>query len=246
MRGNGIGVLACVLCASAAGCSSGDDKSNTSVDVNSPSASDSAETPQIEWPLEIDDTFVVEADFTPLTLDDFRTFPESKTPQQPTWTAAGNRLNCIGTPRGYLYSRKSYRNFTLRLDYRFLPSPAKQDEQALSKSNTGFLIYMPTEHTLWPASLEVQGRHDEMGQIKSNSRDVELTVRDNEQARAASRKPVGEWNTIEIVSRDGALTSYVNGTKICESEPSELTAGFIGLQAEDFAVQFRRLRIREE
>ena len=78
MRGNGIGVLACVLCASAAGCSSGDDKSNTSVDVNSPSASDSAETPQIEWPLEIDDTFVVEADFTPLTLDDFRTFPESK------------------------------------------------------------------------------------------------------------------------------------------------------------------------
>jgi hypothetical protein len=237
MRGHWFSILACVLFASTAGCSS--------EDANSLPA-DNIAAPEGESASKVLDTFVVEADFTPLSLNDFHTFPQPKTTQQPTWSATGNVLNCSGTPRGYLYSRKSYRNFTLRLEYRFPPSSAKRGERSQSKSNTGFLIYMPDEHTLWPASLEVQGRHDEMGQIKSNSRDVDVTVRDDEQARVAARKLVGKWNEIEIVSRDGTLVSYVNGTKICESDPGELTAGFIGLQSEDFAVQFRRLRIREE
>ena len=246
MRGIWFGILACVVFALAVGCSSGDDNSSPPAGVNSSSADESATTPQVDWPLEAEDTFVVESDFTPLTLDDFHMFPETKDTGEPTWIAAGTTLNCSGTPRGYLYSRQSYRNFTLRLEYRFLPPTAKQDAESVSKSNTGFLIYMPAEHKLWPASLEVQGRHDEIGQIKSNSRDIKVTVRDDEQARDTSRKLVGEWNAVEIVSRDGALVSHVNGTKICESDPGELTAGFIGLQAEDFAVQFRRLRIREE
>jgi hypothetical protein len=251
MRGHWFGVLVCVLCASAAGCSSGDDNTSPPADVNPSSADESAAAPQIEWPVEAEDTFVVEPDFTPLTLDDFHTFPETTTTEESIWIAAGKTLNCSGTPRGYLYSTKSYRNFTLRIEYRFLPPTANEDAESppksnTAKSNTGFLIYMPTEHKLWPASLEVQGRHDEMGQIKSNSRDIKVTVRDDEQARTASRKPVGEWNAVEIISRDGALASHINGTTICESDPGELTAGFIGLQAEDFAVQFRRMRIREE
>ncbi|MBT4867659.1 MAG: DUF1080 domain-containing protein [Planctomycetaceae bacterium] len=256
MRGNWTGVLACVLFASAVGCSSEDDNSSPSAGVNSSTADESLTTPQIEWPVEAEDAFIVEPDFTPLTLNDFHTFPEAGATDEPTWIAAGKTLNCSGTPRGYLFSKESYRNFTWRLEYRFLPPTAKPDAESptknktaksnTAKSNSGFLIYMPTEHKLWPASLEVQGRYDEMGQIKSNSRDIKVTVRDDEQARTASRKPIGEWNAVEIVSRDGALISHINGTKICESDPGELTAGFIGLQAEDFAVQFRHMRIREE
>ena len=51
---------------------------------------------------------------------------------------------------------------------------------------------------------------------------------------------------MEVVSKDGALTSYINGVKIAESEPTELREGPIAFQAERFDVEFRNVRIREE
>lgn len=192
-----------------------------------------------------DEPFILEEGFTQLTLDDFHAFPESQEQTKPIWTSPdSSTLLCSGLERGYAYTQKSYRNFTLRLDFRYLMMRAHTLSDG--KPNTGFLIYMPEEHKVWPASLEVQGRQDEMGQIKSNSRDIQVVVMDNEQARVSSRKRLMEWNSIEIVSRDGALTSYLNGTKICESQPTELIKGSIGLQSEGFEVEFRRIRIRED
>ena len=64
--------------------------------------------------------------------------------------------------------------------------------------------------------------------------------------RESARKPTGEWNAIEVVSKAGTVTSLLNGTKVCESQPSDVTSGMTGLQSEDFEVHFRRLRIRAE
>ncbi len=192
------------------------------------------------------DTFTPEDGFTRLSLDDFDVFHGKKPRSTATWTSTGGILHCTGKPRGYLHSRKTYKNFTLRLDYRFTPPT---DAAAAEKANTGFLVYITEPHRLWPVCLEVQGKQPEMGQIKANGRvDVidAAGVRDDESARQKARKPVGEWNSIEIVSRDGGLTSFLNGTKICENKPGELRDGAIGIQAEDFEVQFRRIRIREE
>ncbi len=86
-----------------------------------------------------------------------------------------------------------------------------------------------------------------MGQVKSNARDLSVQVSlDDEAAREEARNPVGEWNSIEITSKDGAVTASLNGTKISACEPGELKSGRIGLQAEDYAVEFRNLRIRED
>ena len=189
--------------------------------------------------------FEVEEGFALLGLDDFEVFHGKEPGETATWTSDGQTLHCTGQPRGYLYSKRPFRNFTLRLDYRFIPQDG-DDEKKRQNSNTGFLVYIAGEHKLWPVSLEVQGKPVDMAPVKANGGAAAIEVEDNEAARDEARLPVGEWNNIEIVSKDGALTSFLNGTKICESEPGELSEGLLGIQSEDFEIEFRNLRIRED
>jgi hypothetical protein len=185
--------------------------------------------------------------FEALEFADFTPFVSQPDGAEPTWSVADSGvIQTTGTPRGYLYTNKTYDNFTLQGEFRFIPRQEPIDPAERDKYNTGFLIYVPDEHKLWPRSLEVQGRFDLMGQVKSNARDVTIQATDDEAAREEARKPIGEWNTIEITSKDGAVAAFLNGTKISESEAGELKSGHIGLQAEDYAVEFRHLRLREE
>lgn len=188
-------------------------------------------------------------EFQTITLADCSVFivPDaSGDASEPVWseTPAG-LLQCTGKPRGYLYTNETFGDFVMEIEYRYI-LPA--DGSALEKpelANTGFLIYVPDEHKKWPRSPEVQGRWDEICHIKSNARDLTVEViMDDQAARETARKPVGEWNAVRITSQGGALTSELNGVKICETSPCELTSGHIGLQAEDYAVEFRNFRVQ--
>jgi hypothetical protein len=189
--------------------------------------------------------FELEEGFTQLTLDDFEVFTKPGADGAGTWSQKTDVIQTTGSPRGYLYSKNSHRNFTLRLEYRFANlDGGVVDGADVAKVNTGVLVYITGPHRIWPKCLEVQGKHVEMAHIKSNARDITIEAEDDEAARKSARLPAGQWNRLEIVSKDGALTSTLNGKKICESQPGELVAGPFGLQAEDYPVDFRRLRIR--
>lgn len=185
------------------------------------------------------------AGFKPIRLSDCAAFP----PETLAAWSSGQPGTFIttGQPRGYLYTKQRYGDFTLDLEYRFVRPESVREEGELSSRNTGFLIYVPGEHRVWPRSPEVQGRHDEMAGIKSNAPDLRVDViEDNEPMRQLARRPVGDWNRITIVSRGGALQTFLNGVKIAESLPCELRQGHIGFQSEGHAVHFRNVRLRPE
>jgi hypothetical protein len=216
------------------------------VPVTSSSDPTSATKPAESSPLpspaaEPETPFELEADFQPLAMTDFDSFDA----QPETWQATSDGLTCTGKPKGYLYSKQSYQNFTLRLEYRF-PRPENLKDDAKFKGNTGFLVYITGEHKLWPMCLEVQGKHVQMAAIKENGGAQPVMVDDDEQARQQARKSVGQWNAIEILSKDGALQVTLNGTLISKSQPDFLSAGAIGIQAEDHPFEVRRMRIRTE
>jgi len=187
----------------------------------------------------------LEEGFEQLGLDAFEKFFSKDPGQSVVWEQAGNGFNCNGKPRGYLYSKQPYANFTLKLDYRFR-RPADLTDDASFKGNTGVMIFITGEHKQWPISLEVQGKYSEMGTIKANGGATNVEIEDNEHARSMARKPVGEWNHIEVVAHEGALQASINGTKVCESKQSDLKDGLLGFQAEDFEVQFRNVRVRRD
>ena len=201
------------------------------------------EVPAIDLPEKtIESLFEVEDGFTLLSLKDFKEFQgKSKEPiKDPTWTEKNGVISCTGKPRGYLHSLESLGNCTVRLEYRFPKSSEKNENP-----NTGFLFFITGENRIWPKCLEVQGKFEEMAHIKSNSKEIILEVTDNQAARETARRPIGEWNAIEVVCKDGALTSVLNGTPIASCKPSELKSGFFGIQSEGDAVEFRNIRVQK-
>ena len=60
-------------------------------------------------------------------------------------------------------------------------------------------------------------------------------------------QPVGQWNSVEIVSKDGQVGSSLNGTLISiVSEHEFREPGYIGFQSEGAKIYWRNIRIREE
>jgi hypothetical protein len=220
--------IALVVCL-AAGCSSRETSSTAPAESATPRVQ---ATPDAEG-------------FVPIEYDELVLFHPTKEKGELEANGEPGSLELRGDSRGYLHTKTSHRDFTLRLDFRW-PNAAELPEDERSNANTGVLVFITGEDKVWPKCLEVQGKWSELGHIKSNAKDVNAEVRDDQAAREKARKPVGEWNSLEIVSKDGALTSFLNGTKIAESDPTELREGRIGLQAERYDVEFRNVRIRAE
>jgi hypothetical protein len=196
-------------------------------------------TPPAAVPVEPELPFTIEDGYRILTLADFDAFAA----EEGTWTESDNALRCTGKPKGYLYSKDSFQNFTLRLSYRF-PRPDNLPDETKFKGNTGFLVYISGEPKIWPVCLEVQGKHVEMGAIKENGGAQKPEVQDHQDIRQQARQPVGQWNELEVVSREGALTVTLNGQEVARSQPAFLSSGAIGIQAEEHPFEVRNLRIR--
>lgn len=192
-----------------------------------------------QLPVVVEQPFELEEDFRLLSRADFDSFNA----EEDTWLVTAEGLLCTGKPKGYLHSKDTFQNFTWRLSYRF-PRPERLPDDLQFKGNTGFLIYISGEHKIWPVCLEVQGKYTEMGAIKENGGAERPEVIDQDEARQTARKAVGEWNDLEIISRDGGLIVNLNGVEVARSQPAFLSSGAIGIQSEGFPFEVRRMRIR--
>jgi len=186
-------------------------------------------------------SFVIEKGFQPIPFDQMVAFPADTSTAQ-TWSSQGEEFLCTGRPKCYLHTNKPYADGTLRFDYRFEPDPKITDPVKLAAHNTGVLLFIQEPHAIWPKSIEVQGKHSEMGQLRPNGGAVAVEFQDSPDVRDSARKPVGEWNSIEIVTQAGAITASINGKVVSVGQPGELKSGMIGLQAEGHRLRYRRLR----
>lgn len=187
-----------------------------------------------------------EAGFQLLKFEEMAVFPADETTAS-TWTAEGEEFLCTGKPKCYLSTKAAYDDGTLRFDYRFEPDPKVTDPVKLAAHNTGVLLFIQEPHAIWPKSIEVQGKHSEMGQLRPNGtkaemEELQLVYKDHPEVRDTARQPVGEWNSIEIVTQAGAITASINGQVVAVGEPGILKSGLIGLQAEGHRLRYRRLR----
>jgi hypothetical protein len=63
------------------------------------------------------------------------------------------------------------------------------------------------------------------------------------QTLKVARKPVGEWNTTEVICKNGEITSKVNGAQVSTGS-GELTEGPFGFQSEGAEIHFKNIRIK--
>jgi len=192
-------------------------------------------------PSKAEASFTIDEGYQLIPWAEMVVFPTAGTASQ-TWSAEGEELLCTGKPKCYLYTKNIFGDGTLRFDYRFDPDPTITDPGKLAAHNTGVLLFIQEPQAIWPKSIEVQGKHSEMGQLRPNGGAVAVEYKDSPEIRETARHPVGEWNSIEIVTKAGAITASINGQVVAVGQPGELTSGLIGLQAEGHRLRYRRLR----
>ncbi len=160
----------------------------------------------------------------------------------PNWTVKNGILVCVCQEHGYFYTDKKYLNFTLRVDYRFVRPPEWEGPDYLFGGNSGYYIFLDppnakaiaiegkNRQVLWPYAINSKAKYTE---------DID--------ARNRVLNPIGEWNSIEITSKDGQVRSSLNGTLISTVTEHEFKApGYIGFQNQGAELHWRNIRVREE
>lgn len=163
-------------------------------------------------------------------------------------------LVSLGTPGGHLITDKIYKNYRLKVEYRFAAKPG----------NCGVLVHSSTPRALYqmfPKSLEVQMEHGNAGDFWCIVEDISVP---NMEARRGpktewggtegkrrniknlvdkSEKPVGEWNSMMIECLNDSVKVWVNGTLENFGYNCTASEGQIALQAEGSEVEFRKVEL---
>ncbi len=160
-----------------------------------------------------------------------------------TWRVENGVIICSGKPNGYFYTDKSFKNYIVRFDWKY-KRPANLTDDEKFGGNSGYLAHITGAHKVWPKCVEIQGQNKEHGRIFAINNGAKGSYKFDAAALKKARKPVGEWNTTEIVFQDGNITSKVNGA-VVGSGKGELTEGPFGLQSEGAEIHFKNIKVRE-
>jgi hypothetical protein len=151
-------------------------------------------------------------------------------------------LAVSGQPVSYLATTATYENYTLHAEWRW---PAKP-------GNGGILVHIASgpKDKAWPFCQQVQLKNTAVGDVIpmagatfAEPLDPAAKVAARPHTAADSEKPAGEWNSCDIVCRDGTITVTVNGVlqnKITQSKPA---AGRVGFQLEGVPFELRAVRL---
>ena len=158
--------------------------------------------------------------------------------------AAASEGNLAGTPPGYLATRASYANYRLHAEWRWSGKPG----------NGGVLLHIASGPLdgVWPRSLQVQTKYGFAGDLLpmagagfaealTSKPGAHTAIKAH--AGADSERPAGEWNSMDVVSRDGTVEVTINGVLQNRVTGAVPRAGRIGFQFEGTPYEVRNVTV---
>jgi hypothetical protein len=162
----------------------------------------------------------------------------------------GGVLYCTKDDSGNLFTEKEYDNFVLRFEFKLEPN-----------ANNGIGIRAPLEGDIAYQGIELQVLDDTGSQYQTlKPWQYHGSVYGCVAAKRGSLKPVGEWNTQEVVADGRHIKVTLNGNVIVDTNLDEdvkdpevikkhpglaRTKGHIGLLGHGTHVEFRNIRVKE-
>ena len=157
---------------------------------------------------------------------------------------------CKAGQGGTLYTRASYRNFVVRLEFRLTPA-----------GNNGLAIRYPgSGDPAYAGMTELQVLDDTDPKYASlDPRQAHGSAYGMVASTRGHLRPVGEWNAQEVTVTGSTIKVVLNGTTILETDLATVTSfmadtphpgrdrteGHFGLAGHNDPVVFRNIRIRE-
>lgn len=170
---------------------------------------------------------------------------KSSVKPEEVFSVANGLIHIKGIPFGLMYTENKYANFRLHVEWKY----------PIKASNSGIFLFLqePTPE-LWPNAVECQLCSGKAGDF------VLLGGSDVAEYKAPEGKPrpkfpvvnrfekerenpLGEWNSADIICKDGNIEVYINGTLQNKGTKSAKTNGYIGLQSEGGDILFRNVRL---
>jgi hypothetical protein len=188
------------------------------------------------------------------TLKGWRFVRSKSTPEAASpWkvdAATGVLVGLAGT-HSWLETEKPYRNYTLRLEYRFVP------DRKISGNGSGVVVggrgvrpegFDPTGVEIDLSSPE-SGRTGQfiaygsaLGRGGMRGTPGQRNFRLDPVERA-TEKQVGGWNALEIRNNGGQLQVFVNGVLVNKADEVSSEPGAICLRSQDTHVEFRNITL---
>lgn len=155
------------------------------------------------------------------------------------WRVEDGVMKCVGKPTGYARTAQAYKDYQVTVEWRFI-----------KPGNTGVCVHMQLPDKVWPACIECQGQHDQQGdfwlQGGATCKDHNGSTREQryiQKQGPSNEKPVGEWNTFQVICRGAAVKIIVNGKVMNETSECSVSSGFIGLQSEGAELEIRKVTL---
>jgi len=159
-----------------------------------------------------------------------------------TWSASDGLIKCAGKPNGYIRTLQDYRDYKLTTEWRFVKVAPKAD-------NGGILVHVQLPDKVWPPCIQCQGKHGNVGDLflMAGAESKEHRGMDANTPLAKkgedAEKPVGEWNTCELICSGNSVKVFVNGRLMNETTECTISSGKIGFQSEGAPFEVRKVFI---
>ncbi len=129
---------------------------------------------------------------------------------------------------GWLRTEKQYSDFILEVEWRGL----------VPEYDSGFFIRAGSEGKPWPTGAwQINLAASSVGGLRKNSKTVVPAE--------APRMPVGKWVKFRIEVRGRKISLDVDGEHNWDFNELDADRGYIGIQVENKAFEFRNLRVQE-
>lgn len=153
---------------------------------------------------------------------------------------------------GCLMTKKSYKNFELRLEFRW--NIEEKFKRGNAVKNSGVMYNIPADSSdhIWPKGIQFQMKENSTGDFifldkvtaKVNGKLVEAGASVSSPKFSANENPYGEWNSIVIKSFNGKITQYLNGKLVNECEEASSVEGKISLNYEGSPIDFKNFQLK--
>ncbi|MFP4058260.1 MAG: DUF1080 domain-containing protein [Candidatus Brocadiia bacterium] len=168
--------------------------------------------------------------------------PDKKVDVDKLWTVRDGVVHCLGKPNGYIRTEKTYANYKLHFEWRWVAKP----------TNSGCLLHMSGRDRVWPTCIEAQLMHKNAGDFWLLSRST-LKVDGETRGPAgyvnvkkkhpSNEKEPGEWNEYDILCDGGTVKVWVNGLLQNAGTEAHPSSGHICLQSEGSPIEFRNITL---
>ncbi|WP_285009137.1 3-keto-disaccharide hydrolase [Pedobacter faecalis] len=167
-------------------------------------------------------------------------------------SVADGSIYVTGEEFGYVATNRVYHDFRLLLDFKW--GTKKFPPRERDKRDAGICFHVgENDNRIWPKSAEFQIQEGDVGDlwlIDSVTTFIEgLQTEPKDYARVAKTKDAerksGEWNSLELIYRNGRFRFIVNGIIVNEGEYLSVSNGRILLQSEGAEIWYRNIQIEE-